>query len=116
MFATASASMCATMVSTGTRETVNASLSIATVLSDIISTLHQIIANVFNSHAQMDIRGTQKNAPANANIKKIAVNLMELAMKMLITILINPPAVAVALTSFHQQDSTGTWTSAPRSF
>jgi hypothetical protein len=98
MFATASASMCATMVSTGTLETVNAYLSIATVLSAITSTLHQIIVNVFNSHAQMDIHGTQKNAPANANIKKIAVNLMELAMKMLITILIHPPAVAVALT------------------
>jgi hypothetical protein len=69
--------MCVTMVSTGTPETVNASLSIATVLSAITLTLHQIIANVFNSHAQMDIRGTQKNAPANANIKKIAVTLME---------------------------------------
>jgi hypothetical protein len=77
MFATASASMCVTMVSTGTPETVNASLSIATVLSAITLTLHQIIANVFNSHAQMDIRGTQKNAPANANIKKIAVTLIE---------------------------------------
>ena len=80
MFATASASMCATMVSTGIPETVNASLSIATVLLAITSTLHQIIANVFNSHAQMDIRGTQKNAPANAIIKKIVVTLMELAI------------------------------------
>jgi|694.fasta_scaffold69177_4 hypothetical protein len=80
MFATAFASMCATMVSTGIPETVNASLSIATVLLAITSILHQIIANVFSSHVQMDIRGTHNNAPANAIFKKIVVTLMELAM------------------------------------
>jgi hypothetical protein len=46
----------------------------------ITSILHQIIANVFSSHVQMDIRGTHNNAPANAIFKKIVVTLMELAM------------------------------------
>jgi hypothetical protein len=44
---------------------------------------------------QLDICGTPKNAPANANFKKIAATLMESAMQMQFTILIHPPAAAV---------------------
>jgi hypothetical protein len=95
MCAVVSASMTAKMVSTGTPEAVNVSLNIATVQLDITSTLIQIIANVFHSLVQLDICGTPKNAPANANFKKIAATLMESAMQMQFTISIHPPAAAV---------------------
>lgn len=98
MCATASASMCAVMVSTGTPVAVDACLSIATALSAITSTLIQIIVNVLNSLVQMVICGTLKSASANANIRQIAGTLMELVILMQNTILIHLPAAAVAST------------------